>query len=270
MAAETHALWSGVLTFGLVSLPVSVVSALAARRRTVHLLHKSDHARLARRMLCPKDNKYVPAEHCLRGYEVAPDRYVVIRDSDIQAIEPQRSTNIEITDFVDATQIDPLYYDRPYYIVPQKGAEKPYQLLVETLAHLKKVGIAEFIMHAQEHLVAIASIDGALCLLRLHFQQSLVNADELTPHEEAADQDEKPIRAAVQKMTSDFNPRQFHDAYQEQLDLLIRQKKKKHQTVTVPQTEPEEEPAEAAEEGEDLIAALEESLARAKAKGHKS
>lgn len=270
MAAETHALWSGVLTFGLVSMPVSIVSALASRRSAFHLLHKSDHSRLARRMMCPKDGQTIEPEHFVRGFEVAPDRYVVIHDDDIRKIEPNRSRNIEITDFVDAAQIDPLYYDRPYYIIPQPGAEKPYRLLVETLGSLKKAGIAEFIMHAQAHLVAIVSVDGALCMLRLHFQQSIVSADELAPKEQAAEADEKTIRQTIEKMTADFDPRKFHNKYQEQLEHLISQKKKKHQTVTVPKTAAEEEPAEGGEEGEDLIAALEESLARARTKRKKS
>jgi DNA end-binding protein Ku len=266
MAAETHGLWSGVLTFGLVSLPVSIISALASTRRPFHLLHKSDHSRVARRMLCPKDGKTVEPEHFLRGFEVAPDRYVVIRDSDIQAIEPNRSKNIEITDFVDLAEIDPLYFDRPYYIIPQQGAEKPYRLLVETLAELKKAGIAEFIMHAQQHLVAIASLDGALCLLRLHFQQSIVDAKELAPAQQADAADEKVIRQVIEKMTSKFDPEKFRDVYQEQVERLIAQKKKKHQTVTVPKTAGEEEPAEGGEGGEDLISALEESLAKARRK----
>ncbi len=267
MATETHALWSGVLTFGLVSMPVSVVSALKARRQPFHLLHKSDHARLARKMLCPKDNKFVEPEHFLRGYEVAPDRYVVIRDKDIQAIEPERSRNIEIQEFVDAGQIEPIYYDRPYYLVPQKGAEKPYSLLVDTLAKTDKVGIAEFIMHAQEHLVALRAIDGVLCLLRLHFQETVEKGEDLAPSVEAKDAETKKIRAAIEKMTMEFDPRQFHDEYQDQIAKMIERKKKKHQTVEVPQTEEAPEEAATGEEGGDLIAALEESLARAKATG---
>lgn len=268
-ASDVHGIWSGLLTFGLVSMPVTMVTAVRSRRSSFHLLHRTDHSRLQRRMYCPEHGTYVHPEHMLRGAEVEPGKHVIVLDSEIEAIEPKRSKSIEVTQFVDADEISPLYYDRPYYLVP-KGAEKPYRLLVETLADLNKAGLAEFVLHARERLVAVRSIDGVLCLVLLHYQQELQDVQDVLPEAEAQDRDVEAIRKAIAKCSAPFKPGDLEDKYQQRVDQLIKRKQQHHETVQAPQHGEQEQGATAAEEAEDtnLMDVLEASMARAKqAKG---
>ncbi|MCE5278112.1 MAG: Ku protein [Planctomycetaceae bacterium] len=265
MPANRHALWSGSVTFGLVAVPVALVPAAHSSRSAFHLLHRSDHSRLARRMFCPQHKTFVHPEHILRGYEVEPEKYIIVHDSEIEAISPKRSKTIEIAEFVDVDQIDPALYDRPYYLVPT-GADKPYQLLVETLARLRKSGIGQFVMHAQQYLAAIESIDGALCLITLRYSEQLRSSDEIVQAASAKASDVKAMRTAIGKAAGHFKPESLSDEYQERIDALIARKKKQHALVEVPHAadeEPQEE-GKAKREEVDLVAALEESLARAK------
>ena len=260
----SNALWSGTLSFGLVSVPVAMISATHSRRSDFHLLHKTDHSRLRRRMFCPKQETFVLPEHIVRGYEVSPDKYVVIQDSDIESIAPDRSRSIEVEMFVPVKDIDPLYYRRPYYLVPA-GAEKAYRLLVETLKQAGKAGIAQFVMHDRQYLCAVLSIDDALCLVTLYFQPEVLGTEELAGHGKANASQVRAIRQSIDKLKGDFKPERLRDIYQERVQRLIHNKQKHHETVEVPaaQREHEESEAETAE-GVDLIEALEASLAKAR------
>ena len=120
-----------------------------------HMLHDEDHARLRRKMVCSVDDKEVHSENTVKGYEIAPDQFVVIEQSELEAVQPKKSRTIGIEDFVDLVDIDPVYYDRPYYLVPEETGVKPYRLLVEALQQSKRVAIARFVMHNKEYLAAI-------------------------------------------------------------------------------------------------------------------
>ncbi|MCE5326943.1 MAG: Ku protein [Planctomycetaceae bacterium] len=264
MPSDRHALWSGTVTFGLVAVPVAMVPAGQSRRTAFHLLHRSDHSRLSRRMFCPVHKTFVHPEHILRGYEVEPEKYIIIEDSEIEAISPKRSKTIEITEFVDTAQIDPALYDRPYYLVPT-GADKPYQLLVETLGRLKKAGIGQFVMHAQQYLAAIESIDGGLCLITLRYAQQVRSSEGIVQEASANAADIKAMRTAITKSSGHFKPSALKDEYQRRVEALIHRKKKQHAFVEAPQAAHEEgEEGKGKAEEIDLVTALEESLARAK------
>ena len=256
-----RALWSGSLTFGLVAIPVSIAPAVRGKRFAFHLLHDKDHARLQRSMYCPEHKKVIHPEHIMRGVEVGDDKYITVREDELESLEPERSQAIEISDFVDADSIPPLYYERAYYLAPGT-AEKPYRLLAEALARKKMAGIAKFIMHGREYLVAVKSIEGALCLMILRFHDEVVPPDEL-PEVKADAADVKKAEKLMEEMSGPFHPEKIEDEYQDRMERLIAEKKKKKAIVEAPSAEDEE-----TEEmpPEDLIAALEKSLAASREK----
>ncbi len=265
MAGGRTAIWSGSLSFGLVAVPVAVLTAVRPKPGTFHLLHEKDAARLRRRLFCPSEKQFVAGKEVVRGFEVEEGRHVIVDDDEIRSLAPRRSRTIEIREFVDVEEIDPAYYDRPYYLVPT-GPEKPYRLLVEVLGELGKAGIAQFVMNEREKFSCVQSIDGALCLMLLRFAEELRSADELIPGVEARTDDVDAMLKAVKGMDWKFDPEKLTDEYEERVQKLIRRKKKRHEIVESPEVEEEEEPKAASEEGEemevDLISALEKSLAR--------
>ena len=262
--AVRNALWSGTLTFGLVSIPVALVPVVHSRRSSFRMVHATDLSPLSRRMYCPKDETFVHPEHIVRGYEIELDRHIVVRDSEIEAIEPKRSRSIEIDAFVPVGDIDPLYFRRPYYLVPD-GPEKPYRLLTEVLAETKRAGVAKFVMHDREYFLAVFSIDDALCLQTLYYSQEVRDVGDIGGKGKARNDQVDTILKAMGGMTGDFDPARLRDTYQEQVDKLIRRKKKQKTFEIAVAQEEAEEPSEEAEEV-DLIAALEESLARTRGK----
>lgn len=264
MPANPHRLWSGSLTFGLVSMPVALVTALTPTRNAFHLIHRTDKSRLNRRMFCPRENVFVHPEHIQRGYEVEPGRYVTVTSDEIEAIAPDRSTTIEILEFVDVDRIEPAHFVRPYYLVPT-GAEKPYRLLVDILGEMKKAGISEFVMHEREHFCAVRSVDGALCLMVLRYSNEIRSPEGIVPDAEAKEDFVNSMRVAIKKSMKQFRPEEIVDEYQERVDKLIQKKKRKHEVVQVYEAEEEGEELEEIEAGEmDLVAALEKSLSREK------
>ncbi|MCF8105589.1 MAG: Ku protein [Desulfohalobiaceae bacterium] len=269
MPGRSTALWSGSLTFGLVSIPVMVVPAVRSRRSGFHLIHKKDASRLKREMYCPADKSFVSGEHTLRGYQIEEGRHVIITDEEIASVAPRRSRTIEIQEFVDSASIDAAFYERPYYLAPS-GAEKPYRLLVRVIKEMNKAGLAEFVMNARERFCAVQSIDEALCLMILRYPAALRSADDLAPTAEARAGEVRSMQKTVQAMTRGFDPERLRDEYEERIQDLIQRKKQQKETVEVfeagekrpgegPKKEKEEE-----EEAADLISALEESLAREK------
>lgn len=257
-------IWSGMLTFVLVSIPVNIVPAVRPKRTSFHLLHRTDHARLRRRMFCPADQTYVHPEHILNGYPVDGDRYVIVRDAEYEALEPKRSQAIEIESFVDFDQIDPVYYDRPYYLVPKKGGEKPYRLLHESMKSTGRAGIARLVIRDREYLVAVWPLEKSLGLMLLHFAQQIRDSGQFAP---AAEADAESVNNMIRVMESkkiDYDPNNYTDEYRIHLLEFLEQKAKQGQVVTAPETEEEEDEAEPVESEQDLIAALEESLSHAR------
>ena len=259
-----RSLWSGTIGFGLVAIPVNIVPAVTSSRASFHLLHDADHARLQRQMVCPKDDKPVEIGEMVRGFEIEPDKYVTVTEKELESVEPKRSRNIDILDFVDANTIDPIYYDRPYYLTPT-SAEKPYRLLVEALNKSKKVGIAKFVMHEREYVVALRSLGNALCLMTLRYGNEILSNAEMKPREsKVAAKDLKMMEGIIKKMSRPFKASELQDDYNDKVKQLIERIKKKEGTVKAPGEKTEEleqvEPM-------DLVAALEKSMAQAKPRG---
>jgi DNA end-binding protein Ku len=252
-------IWSGSINFGLVTIPVQLFTAV--REKTLHFrsLHDQDQVPLKMKLVCPAHNKEVHREHIVKGFEIDKDQYVVVRQDELDAVAPKTTKAIEIEDFVDLDEIDPLFFDRPYYVVPKPEGAKPYKLLVEAMEKKKKVGIAKIVMHNKEYLAALRPLDGALCLETMHFNDEVVTANSISGLHHKAKLDDREIKIAEQlidTLSADFKPEKYHDEYREQVMDLVEKKAKGEKVVTRPPPEKE------APSGTNLIAALEASLAR--------
>jgi DNA end-binding protein Ku len=196
----------------------------------------------------------------IRGYETAPDQYVLITDEELESVSPERSRTIEIVEFIDLKEVDPIYYDHPYYLVPSKGGEKAYQLLVEVMHRTKKAGLAKFVLAEREYLVALIPQDGALGLTTLHYSDEILPDEELSPKKGQIDAEEQSrIKKSIKSMIEDFDPGKYADERRKKLMDLLAAKAKEKAPVEAPVVEEEE-----GEGPPDLAAALEESLRKVK------
>ena len=260
-------LWTGAVNFVLVSIPVEILPTVHEQRVAFRLMHQRDDAILKREMYCPTDGSFVRGEHIVNGYPVGPDRYVVVTEDEYQALEPQRSRTIQIDSFVNFDQIDPVYFDRPYYLVPHEGGERSYRLLVEVMQDTGKAGLAKFVLHDREHFVALWARNDLLCLMMLHFPEEIADADEIRP-KQARPEPAKvgAITAALHDLKGDYDPARYVDEHCERVRGYLQEKAKQQGTVEIAAPEAAEEHPVEQEQGRDLVAALEESLAHARAR----
>ncbi|HEY5999795.1 MAG TPA: Ku protein [bacterium] len=258
--AAGQAIWSGTVSFSLVAIPVRLVNAVEPGRVSFRMLHGKDYAPLLRRMYCPREEKIVPPEEIVRGYEVAPGKYVTVTDEELESLAPERSRTIEILEFIDLNDVDPLHFDRPYYLVPAKGGEKAYALLVEVLRRTKKAGLAKFVLAEREHLVALKSEGGALSLITLHYGGDIVPAAEFAPKQETVESAARRlVEREVRKLIGDFTPAKYADLRRKRIVDLLRKKAEKAPPVEGPAVEGREERGEGPAPP-DLVAALREAM----------
>ncbi len=253
-------IWNGTISFSLVAIPVRLVTAVAPGRVSFHLLHRKDYSRLSRRMFCPEDQTMVPPDEIIRGYEIGPDKYVLMTDEELESVSPERSRTIEILDFIDLKEVDPVYFDHPYYLVPSKGGEKAYRLLVEVMRRTNKAGLAKFVLAEREYLVAVTSRDGALAVTTLHYGDEIRPDEELSPKKETTDDGAKNrMKEDIERMIGDFDPAKYADGRKKKIMDLLAAKVKEQAPVEAPAPEDEEGEGPA-----DLLAALEESMRKVK------
>ena len=258
--ASGQSIWSGTISFSLVAIPVQLVKAAEPGRVSFHMLHSRDYSPLLRRMVCPKEEMIVPPEEIIRGYEIGPDKYILVTDEELESVSPERSRTIEIVEFIEMEEVDSLYYDHPYYLVPAKGGEKAYRLLVEVMHRTKKAGLAKFVLGEREYLVAVKSTEGALSLITLHYSEEILPAEEIVRGEEPIEPEEKSrLKKLIKAMTADFDPDKYADGRRQKIVKLLRKKMKEQAPVEAPEVEEEEGEGPA-----DLIAALEESMRKVK------
>ncbi|MFZ2951076.1 MAG: Ku protein [Desulfuromonadaceae bacterium] len=249
-------IWSGTISFSLVAIPVHLVKAVKPGRISFRTLHSTDYSPLARRMFCPKQEEIVPPDEIIRGYEIAPDRYIPITDEELESVSPERSRTIEIVEFIDMDEVDPLYFDHPYYLVPSKGGEKAYRLLAEVMQRTNRAGLAKFVLAEREYLVAIKSSEGALSLITLHYSEELLFADGIAPKEVKVEAKEQSrMKKNIGKMMAEFDPGKYADERRGKVLELLKQKIKENAPVEAPALEEEE-----GEGPPDLVAALEEIM----------
>jgi len=258
------AIWTGTISFGLVTVPVRAVSATRSRDVRFNQLEESTNARIRYRKVSELTGDEVPNEKIVKGYEVSPGQYVTVTDDEMRALAPKASRTIDIEDFVDLDRIDPIYFEQPYYLAPDPNSVKPYRLLVDAMTDLRKVAIGRIVMRSKERLVAIRPLDGLLCLETMRYEDEVVPvADVIPPLEEESEPAARELEMARQLVASleaDFEPDKYHDTYREELLELIEKKAAGEEIVERPAAE---EPGKVL----DLMAALEASLARTKAGG---
>jgi DNA end-binding protein Ku len=211
-------------------------------------------------MFCPAEETIVPPDEIIRGYEIVPDKYILMTDEELESLSPERSRTIEIVEFIDRKEVDPIYYDHPYYLVPSKGGEKAYQLLAEVMRRTKKAGLAKFVLAEREYLVAVTPRDGGLALTTLHYSEEILPDEDLSPKKEKiAAEEQNRIKKSIEQMIKDFDPGKYADKRREKLMDLLAAKAKEKALVEAPVVEEEE-----GEGPPDLVAALEESMRKVK------
>ena len=256
-----RSIWRGAISFGLVNVPVKLYSAVSKKTVRFNQLHDADGARIQQKRVCSKDGEEVPFESIVKGFEIGPDRYVVITPDELEALDPAKTRSIDIEDFVDLADIDPLYYEHPYYLVPDTGAGKAYTLLLEALRETAKVAIARVVLRSKEYLVAIRPAGDVLTMETMLFADELVPADGLDELPEgdvkATERELAMARQLIEAQASEFDPSKYRDEYRERVLDLIERKAAGEEIAVQPMTEePQEVP--------DLMAALEQSLAAAR------
>ena len=254
-------IWTGSISFGLVAVPVRLVSATRSHDVRFHQLDPDTNSRIRYRRVSEASGDEVPREQIKKGYEFAPGQYVTVEPDEMDALAPKSTKAIDIEDFVDLADIDPVFFEQPYYLVPDKETVKPYRLLVETMTEMGKVAVGRFVLRSKEHLVAIRPVEGVLCLEMMRYADEVVAPSELEgiPGEktEVTDRELKMAKQLVDSLAAEFEPDKYHDEYREQLQELLEKKAKGEEIIVEPAAE---EPGEVV----DLMAALEESLARSK------
>jgi DNA end-binding protein Ku len=260
-----ESIWTGAVNFVLVSIPVEIVPAVHEDRIVFRLMHGTDGTPLRREMYCPADNVLVPREQIASGYEVGSNHYVVVTDEEYEALEPRRSQTIAIDSFVSLRDIDPVYFDRPYYLMPREGGERSYQLLTGVLQETHRAGLAKFVMHGREHLAALWAQGNIMTLMLLHYREQIADREALRPKEARPQPDRVgALTAVMQRLRGDYNPAHYVDEHRQRVLGFLQEKAQEQGTVAVPEPEHAEEQPAVAEEGQDLVSALEESLARAR------
>ena len=254
-------MWSGAISFGLVNVPIKLYSAVSKKTVRFHQLNGETGSRIQQKRVDATTGEEVPYENLVKGYELTKDRYVVINPDELESLDPEKSRTIDIEDFVDLAEIDPVYYDHPYYLVPDKGAAKAYGLLLSAMRESGRVAIARVVLRSKEQLVAIRPDHEGRVLM----METMIFADEVVPKEDldglpeaeelqVSDREIKMAQQLIESLATDFEPGRYKDSYREKVLELIEAKAAGEEIAVAP-----EAPAPA--KVPDLMAALEASLA---------
>jgi len=254
-----RAIWSGAISFGLVNVPVKLYSATSPKTVRFHQLSSKTGARIRQKRVDPSTDEEVPYEEIVKGYEITPDRYVTIDPEELDALDPKATKTVDIVEFVDISEIDPIYYDHSYYLAPAAGGAKPYRLLLEAMKESGKVGIGRVVLRSKQQLCALRPTDDVLTLTTMLWGDEVLPPDRLDELEsvdeaEASDRELKMAEQLIESLSADWDPLEFHDEYRQQVLDLIERKAAGEEIAVQPQ-------AEEPEAAPDLMAALEASLA---------
>jgi DNA end-binding protein Ku len=247
---------SGAISFGLVSIPVKLYVATSSQAPSFHLLHAKCGNRIRQQRVCPVDDEVVERDQLVKGYEFAKDQYVRVTDDELKALEGEASEAIEISEFVPLSKVDPIYFERSYYLGPDKGGEKAYRLLTDTMTQVGKVALAKFVMRGKENLVIVRAAQKGLMMHTMYFANEVRSFDEIPKGESAkitGAETSLAIRLIDELSNDEFEPEKYHDEYSERVLKLVDEKAEgKEITLAQP----------VAQRGQviDLMAALKESL----------
>ncbi|HEX7291641.1 MAG TPA: Ku protein [Conexibacter sp.] len=260
-----RAIWSGAISFGLVNVPIKLYSATSPKTVRFHQLHARDGVRIQQKRVCPADGEEVPFEDLVKGFEIAPDRYVIVRQDELDALDPRHTKTIDIESFVELADIDPVYYDSAYHVAPATGGAKPYALLLSAMEQAGKVAIGRFVLRTRQQICALRPANGVLMLSTMLFGDEVNAPDRLDELEGLADVQASRAEVAmaeqlIASLSTPFDPAAYRDEYRERvLDLIDR--KAAGEEIAV-------QPAEAAPAPvPDLMAALEASVAAVRGNG---
>src|SRR5215831_9231409 len=220
-----RAIWKGNISFALVSIPISLFSATRRNELSFHYLHKKDMSAVSYKRFCDSEDVEVPWEEITRGYEYEKGQYIEITDEDIDRADVELTKTIQIMEFVKEEEIDPLFFDKPYYLEPQKGGERAYALMRDALAHSKRVGIAKVVMKTKEHLAAVKAIGNMITLQTMRFAHEIVDASELNlPKADISKKEMDLANTLIDSMTDKFEPTKYKDEYYEKVMEVVQNK----------------------------------------------
>jgi DNA end-binding protein Ku len=254
-----RSMWTGAISFGMVTVPVKLYSALNRKSVRFHQLSGKTGVRIAQKRVDPQSGEEVAYQDVVKGFEIAPERYVVIEPGELETLQPKKTKTIEIEDFVELAQIDPVYYDHPYYLAPGPGGAKPYRLLLEAMRDTGKVAIARVVIRQKEQLVALRPMGDALGMATMIFADEILPADRIDEIAESGEvkttkRELDIAKQLVDSLAGDFEPEKYTDTYREEVLALIERKAQGEEIAVQPAAE------EVAAPAPDLMSALKASL----------
>jgi DNA end-binding protein Ku len=258
-----RSMWSGAISFGLVNVPVKLYSAVSRKTVRFHQLNGKTGHRISQKRVDSVTNDEVAYEQIVKGYELTKEHFVVITPEELEALDPEKSRTIDIEDFVDLADIDPVYYDHPYYLVPDKGAAKAYGLLLHAMEESEKVAVARVVLRSKEQLVAIRPAPGGVLMMEtMIFADEVVAPDQIDDLPAAndlkvSDREVRMAQQLIDSLSSEFEPEKYRDEYREKVLELVERKASGEEIAVQPE-------APAPKKVPDLMAALEASLAAVK------
>jgi DNA end-binding protein Ku len=251
-----RSIWRGSISFGLVSVPVRMFTATESKELKFHFLHKDDLAPIGYDKVRKDTGEHVDADEIVRGFEIEKGRYVPLEEEDLDRLDIELTKSIDICDFVDLAEIDPIYFRKAYYLLPEDGAEKPYLLLVRALDETAKVGVAKVVIRNKQHLACLRPLDGKLVLETMYYADEVRQPEKVTIKGDLRQAEVEMAKSLVENLSEPFDPGKYDDTYRKELLELLRAKAKGRK---LPEPS-DEEPGEVV----DLMAALRESVERTK------
>jgi DNA end-binding protein Ku len=264
--AVPRSMWTGAISFGLVTVPVKLYSAVSRKTVRFHQLNAKTGVRIQQRRVDPSTGDEVAYEDIVKGYELAPDRYVVIEGDELEALDPKKTRTIDIEEFVELSDVDPIFYDHPYYLAPAAGGAKPYRLLLDAMRDTGRIAIARVVIRSKEQLVAIRPMGDVLAMSTMVFADEVIDPSTIDDIPDADDvavreREVEIAKQLVESLAAEFEPGKFRDTYRDEVLALIERKASGEDIAVQPALDEEAEPVP------DLMAALKASLDAVRGKG---
>jgi len=237
-----RAIWSGAISFGLVNIPVRLFTAVSSKEIHFHMLHGADGARIELKRFCAAEGREVPYDQIVKGYELSPNRWVTISSEELEAIDPEATHTVDIQAFVNASEIDPVYYESTYHVAPDKGAAKAYALLLEAMRRAGKVALARVVLRTRERLCSLRPHGAGLVLTMLNHADELVSQESvgLPARAQSSDRELTMAGQLIESLSAPFEPERLPDTYRERVLELVRLKSAGEQLVPAPSARPAE------------------------------
>ncbi len=246
--------WSGYLTFGLISMPVKLFSGARGSRISFHMLHRDDHVRVKQQLYCPEDERVVERNEIVKGYEYRKGEYVIVEPEEIKKIEPKTAKAMEILEFVKSSEVDPIYYESSYYLMADEAGKRPYALLSRAMEETEHVAIAKLTMHNREYTVILRPYENGLMLHTMYYEDEIKRVESFGKHEaNLKDAEVKVAHQLIHALEAKFDPKKYYDTFEENVKKLIQAHLEGKEVAAVPKPH---KPAPV----HDLMAALKKSL----------